>query len=66
MQFAHDLGPQGPGLPPQDGKPGRYWFSLEIESHHFGTEGKQELYRERLWEVSERIVEPFADREWVF
>ena len=62
MQGAHQL--LGGGG--QQGKPPGYLYSVPIAAYEKVTEGRAQEYRAKLWEVSERLVQPFASkREWL-
>ena len=51
----------------QQGKPPGYLYSVPIAAYEKVTEGRAQEYRAKLWEVSERLVQPFASkREWYF
>ena len=55
MRPHHLLGGRG-----QEGKPPGALYSAQIALYDKVTEGKAKEYRERLWALSERLVEPFS------
>jgi len=45
---------------PQAGRPRGYVFSIPILSYLKATQDRPVEYRARLWQLSERLVAPFA------
>jgi|TARA_B110001469_G_C9422932_1_gene215529 hypothetical protein len=51
----------------QVGRPREYAFSVPIAAYLAATQGRPAEYRARLWEVSERLVAPYAsEHSWPF
>lgn len=52
---------------PQAGRPRDYTFSVPIAAYMAATRGQPAAYRARLWELSERLVAPYASAHtWSF
>ena len=51
----------------QAGRPRDYTFSVPIAAYMAATRGQPAAYRARLWELSERLVAPYASAHtWSF